>query len=640
MDLTNYLIGLADKLDQEGKRKSAEAIDSLLIKTSSLDKLAQYVGVIGYVLKQERAMSNCVRRKRAKTDGSMQEVILSCLKEYQDGQNYQNDEWTSKYAAAINAKPQSFDKMHLIVLSTLGREMDIVSHLSNTQQVADILKEEQVNDEKIDLILSHIDTLGKILKKEAANASAPFKVAAAPQRSWWNRFLYPGKKDWWSPYGWGNSQRKGYGDDRDLEGEINHISQTVLQIASTSRLMHRNINRLKRDSRYLTQKLPSYPADVQSEIQNISKTIKELNPKDWDQTKSSLRTLVSLYKKTGRYDELLNKYVKITEDIVQAKQDMDMQIDDIYESMRSLRTREAMTGNRQIGYRNQGEVIAAEYNALSKVIDGIADNPLDFEGHNLALQQINRLNDSLTFKPGAPPGRVVEAPLHSKINDWIQKNQPQLDVEEEDEAGVTAEPATPGPTVTPAPSTGTSATPPPTAAVPTTIESIDQDEINELANKIHSSGFENTDQVVELLKILMAASAAKTGAKEFLTLLINKLGENTAAQPSTTVPQQAEAFETPVVTDTDTPDPGKSTSLPDADIDHTKIDAFRRSIGTPKTPDTASNQFISSIVKLADIIDPVNKEIADLIDQYLIDNYSDSIAFPKIPESSKLIKDM
>ena len=166
MDLTNYLIGLADKLDQEGKCKSAEAIDSLLIKTSSLDKLAQYVGVIGYVLKQERAMSNCVRRKRAKTDGSMQEVVLSCLKEYQDGQNYQNDEWTSKYAAAISNKPKSFDKMHLIVLSTLGREMDIVSHLSNTQQVADILKEEQVNNEKIDLILSHVDILGRILKKE------------------------------------------------------------------------------------------------------------------------------------------------------------------------------------------------------------------------------------------------------------------------------------------------------------------------------------------------------------------------------------------------------------------------------------------------------------------------------------------
>ena len=76
-----YLVEISDRLEREVKTTCVDAIDEL-VKTSSLKKVAQYVGVIGYVLKQERAMSNCIRKKRAASSSEpMQEIVLGCLKE-------------------------------------------------------------------------------------------------------------------------------------------------------------------------------------------------------------------------------------------------------------------------------------------------------------------------------------------------------------------------------------------------------------------------------------------------------------------------------------------------------------------------------------------------------------------------------
>lgn len=70
MNLSEYLANLADRLDRDGKIKSANAVDNLL-QNGSLEKVAQYVGAIGYVLKQERAMANCIRQKRVSSSGPM-----------------------------------------------------------------------------------------------------------------------------------------------------------------------------------------------------------------------------------------------------------------------------------------------------------------------------------------------------------------------------------------------------------------------------------------------------------------------------------------------------------------------------------------------------------------------------------------
>jgi len=48
--IKDHLIELADQLDKTGQTSCADAVDNL-IKTAFLEKVAQYVRVIGYVLK-------------------------------------------------------------------------------------------------------------------------------------------------------------------------------------------------------------------------------------------------------------------------------------------------------------------------------------------------------------------------------------------------------------------------------------------------------------------------------------------------------------------------------------------------------------------------------------------------------------
>ena len=52
------MIKLADKLDKKNAKKAVEMLDSC-IKTAGLIKQAQYVGIQGYWLKQERSFINC-----------------------------------------------------------------------------------------------------------------------------------------------------------------------------------------------------------------------------------------------------------------------------------------------------------------------------------------------------------------------------------------------------------------------------------------------------------------------------------------------------------------------------------------------------------------------------------------------------
>jgi len=165
MDTNNHLIKLADNLDKNQKSASADAVDNL-IKQNSLNKVAQYVGAIGYVLKQERAMSNCIRRKRVANSGSMQEVVLGCLKEYQDGQDYHDTEWTSKYAQLVKKLPDKFSDIHVNFLHKIADQNNMSQHIYNIESTADSLKKDGVNDDYINNILSHVYELEFILSKD------------------------------------------------------------------------------------------------------------------------------------------------------------------------------------------------------------------------------------------------------------------------------------------------------------------------------------------------------------------------------------------------------------------------------------------------------------------------------------------
>ncbi len=189
--LNDHLLELSDRLDKTGKLECADSVDGL-ISSGSLQKVAQYVGAIGYVLKQNRALGNCYRKKRAETSGPMQEIVLQCIKEYQDGQQYDNTEWSAKYAQVLEQNPENFDTLHLELIKILGEEAEMKEHLAKVEQTASLLKENGEEDDIINSVLSHVESLGGILKKEGSSYY-PFKLAAAPtERNWWSRLWAPG----------------------------------------------------------------------------------------------------------------------------------------------------------------------------------------------------------------------------------------------------------------------------------------------------------------------------------------------------------------------------------------------------------------------------------------------------------------
>ena len=165
MDINAYLVDLADKLDRQGHKVCADAVDSM-IGNQSLVKVAQYVGAIGYVLKQNRALCNCIRRKRVTANSSMQEVIMDCLKEYQDGQDYRDNEWTSKYASVIRSSPDRFKNAHLEYIAQLGSQNNISQHIVEVEKVAQILENNKVNDNFLTTVLNHIKQFGNIIQKD------------------------------------------------------------------------------------------------------------------------------------------------------------------------------------------------------------------------------------------------------------------------------------------------------------------------------------------------------------------------------------------------------------------------------------------------------------------------------------------
>jgi hypothetical protein len=97
MAVHNELVILANELDRAGYRESANAVDSVL---RSLNKTAQYVGVQGYWVRNDRCWKNCYRQKRASTPKKpVQEVWFECQAEYADSINKDDSKW-DKYASA------------------------------------------------------------------------------------------------------------------------------------------------------------------------------------------------------------------------------------------------------------------------------------------------------------------------------------------------------------------------------------------------------------------------------------------------------------------------------------------------------------------------------------------------------------
>lgn len=159
--MNEILLKLANTLDKLGLLKKADQIDKI-IKTASIEKVSQYVGVVGYVLKQQRCMQNCVRRKRVEKKGSMQEIILECLKEYQDGQDYHNTEWAEKYANLLLKYPTSLNKVSNLYIKELYRINDIDTHLNNLKLASSIIRENGLDDSLVSDLIEDVSILENI----------------------------------------------------------------------------------------------------------------------------------------------------------------------------------------------------------------------------------------------------------------------------------------------------------------------------------------------------------------------------------------------------------------------------------------------------------------------------------------------
>lgn len=97
MDIANRLALLAGTLDEAKLPHLSAMVDDAIV---GLAKTAQYVGVQGYWVRNERCWQNCYRQKRASTpDKAAQEIWFECQKEYQSSINNDGSKW-DKYAGS------------------------------------------------------------------------------------------------------------------------------------------------------------------------------------------------------------------------------------------------------------------------------------------------------------------------------------------------------------------------------------------------------------------------------------------------------------------------------------------------------------------------------------------------------------
>ena len=600
LDLTTYLITLADKLDKEENTVCADAVDNLLLKTASLEKLAQYVGVIGYVLKQNRAMGNCIRKKRVASDSSMQDVVLSCLKEYQDGQDYNDTKWTSKYADTLSRRPDLFKTSHLTLLHDLGQSWEIDKHLNNVRTASQILKDNNVDEERVNTILSHIETLGKMLQKETNKY--PFKFAA-PLRNWWSRLWNPGEKDTWSPKTWGRNSRenKWGGDDTDLEIEIDNVLHKIMNMSNIVSHMTSNINRLKRKAQN-ARVIPKYKKVTQL----IFDAIEGMDINDWSSTEKSIFNMATAVRKKGDFSHpLMTSAVALVQELDKSRVGIDNSIDEIRKTMESIRTRGAMTGKRGIGTRQQVQQIAAEFEMLDRVIDKIDQNPMDKQGYYYAQTVINRLNDSLQNKD--TPDVPSDDSTHGNINKWIN----------------------PEPSATSVPS----ATVPASGAIPTpgapAVPKVSDLRIKEISDAIKAKM--DISKAREILTAL-ATTPGLEGYSDIFLDIATRLGEIKEREESElSVKPPVEA--TPVVPESSVPPPSvpsvPSVEPPAPEVALSPVPVApatpkkrKRRDGKPEGYKTSpeipiTGKSLDAFVKLADILDPIDSKLADAIDYYL-----------------------
>lgn len=98
-NLIEKLAGLATQLDNAKLTKAADIVDSINNNVLRI-VTAQYEGVQGYWVRNQRCWSNCYRQKRQSSDKPAQVIWSECQSEYEESLGKDNSAW-DKYAEGL-----------------------------------------------------------------------------------------------------------------------------------------------------------------------------------------------------------------------------------------------------------------------------------------------------------------------------------------------------------------------------------------------------------------------------------------------------------------------------------------------------------------------------------------------------------
>lgn len=637
--IQGHLLQLSDDFDKKGKIVCADAVDSL-IKSASVQKVAQYVGVIGYVLKQNRAMSNCIRRKKADSR-PMQEVILECLKEYQDGQNYNNTEWASKYAQVITSNPTLIETSHVDFLKSIAAENDISTHIANIRNSAKVLQVNNETDSMLTDILAHFDQLASLIKE---GSSENFFKEAAPNRSRWSRFWNPTERSWSNPVSWlsFNVER---GVDKQTQFEMSEVLKNIENIKYNVQRMKTGISRIKSEVGSYTSGSRKQLGPNQESNQIVRLMVSKINNldlDDWHKTTVALEQLRHLIGNRAFRNvhnaEIFQRSKQMITDISTAMTSIYDSISTTQELMRELRQRATIVGREQGlqgagGERNPYAMHspAEEYASLDRVLNQLYRNPFDDKAIWYAEKLHGRLDDKL---------RYIQRPEDQEISEWARnKEAPQpaspASPTPSPTPGATKPGATPGAapsaTLTPTPGTPTPATPQSASAAPVFNQQAVQSAINYLNTNFPNPADKDTIEKIvaglstPLLSIFGNTTEGRDAVTNLITMLIDGLKKT---------PQPAGA----------TPQPATNKPTEQGIVGGLNADANKEENWPPSTavkhplPPRLQHMTVFDLVKIADALDSVDSRIADIMDEIIKKHRDITIDSVEFPEYSFPIK--
>lgn len=657
MDITEHLIELADMLDAEGKTACVDAVETL-IKEASIEKLAQYVGVIGYVLKQNRAIANCIRKKRVAQDGPMQEVVLDCLSEYQDGQQYDNDEWTSKYAEVIAQQPTLFSESHLIFLNSVAEENNIPQHLLLAKKSAAVLKTAGVTDEVINDVVDNIHKLAQILRKDTE--TNPFKVAAPlgnqdttqvdgergeakalPQRrkNRWQQILYPTEMSW-NPFSW-SSNRRSTGDDQEALTELSMVAGDLYDISRIAGRMTTAMYRLKNQmSGYLRgsgEKLekgspppvgpssnPHFREDKGS-VKAIADQIDQLNPNDWNKSMLAVHQLQWLLKdrrlRNAENQSLFDHAVFLAQDLAKNSEEIYQKLDNLQEVMSTLGQRSAIIGS-ETEYDQSGQPNplakfnpSEEFGVFEQLVKKFSHNPFDEAAQQQAISAYRRLQRTLRYMPNA-------------------------------EGQAAPQPEAAAPTGAPLGSPSeTSSTAPPEAGAAGASLPTDNASIGRTADWLRSKLGEKgiaPETFIDLMQSVILGSDSGGVIPEQIRTYLTQL--SAALRTGTPAPGEAAAPTAPTAPTPSAPRARPSSTGPSDEAVAGLAGAEREFGGTDSsrpldfTEEHQANS-IDTIVRIADIFDEVDPQLADVVDRYIASLSEAEFSLPEQPPTVEILKE-